>query len=185
MSWLHDDKSREHWIRFVQSLGPEIDSMAVSIIDELRFVSRAIYHVGEHSLDDAGLSFAQYKVLMHLFFTEHVNERGDMNPSQISDRQGVSRNTMSSLIRNLENDGLVERRLDVDDRRRFNRGAGYPSPLAAQSRHTREVSTPTMFKQLLNDDSTYMKVETRDEANAVLISTVVKSGIGETSICSE
>jgi len=120
MSWLQDEQKREKWIEFVQSLSPDIDPQAVRLMDEVGFVSRAIHHVGGQSLDEAGLSFAQYRVLMHLFFAEQMGSRGILNPSEISHRQGVSRNTMSSLIRNLEDEGLVERRLDPDDRRRFN-----------------------------------------------------------------
>ena len=120
MSWLHDKQKQEKWINFVQSLSPEIDPQAVRLMDEVGFVSRAIYHVGGQSLDEAGLSFPQYRVLMHLFFAEQMGSRGILNPSEISHRQGVSRNTMSSLIRNLEDEGFVERRLDPDDRRRFN-----------------------------------------------------------------
>lgn len=120
MSWLHDRQKREKWIQFVQSLNPELDNKAVSLMDELGFVSRAIYHVGEQSLEEAGLSLAQYKVLMHLFFAEQMGDRGELNPSEISDRQGVSRNTISALIRNLEDTGMVERHLDPLDRRRFN-----------------------------------------------------------------
>jgi DNA-binding MarR family transcriptional regulator len=97
-----------------------MDPKAVGLMDQMHFVSRAIYHVGEQSLDEAGLSFAQYRVLMHLFFAEQMGDRSELNPSEISERQSVSRNTMSALIRNLEDEGLVERRLDPDDRRRFN-----------------------------------------------------------------
>ncbi|HET6444440.1 MAG TPA: MarR family transcriptional regulator [candidate division Zixibacteria bacterium] len=120
MSWLHDRQKREKWIQFVQSLNPDLDARTVSLLDELGFVSRAIHHVAEQSLDEAGLSRAQYRVLINLFFAEQMGERGELNPSEISDRQGVSRNTMSSLIRNLEDGGLVERHLDPLDRRRFN-----------------------------------------------------------------
>ncbi len=120
MSWMQDKQKREKWLHFVQSLHPNIDPKAVRLMDEMRFVSRAIHLAGEQSLDVAGLSFAQYRVLMHLFFAEHMGDRGELNPSEISERQGVSRNTMSSLIRNLEAEGLVERRLDLHDRRRFN-----------------------------------------------------------------
>jgi DNA-binding MarR family transcriptional regulator len=49
-----------------------------------------------------------------------MDDCGELNPSEISNRQGVSRNTMSSFIRNLEEEGFVERRLDPHDRRRFN-----------------------------------------------------------------
>jgi len=119
MSWLHDRQKREKWTQFVQSLNPDLGTRTVSLMDELGFVSRAIYHVGEQSLNEAGLSLAQYRVLMNLFFAEQMGDRGKLNPSEISDRQGVSRNTISALIRNLEESGLVERRLDPVDRRRF------------------------------------------------------------------
>lgn len=104
----------------MQSFHPNIDPQSFRLMDELGFVSRSLYFMGEQSVEDAGLSFAQYRVLMHLFFAEQMGDRGELNPSEISDRQGVSRNTMSVFIRNLEEDGFVERRLDPDDRRRFN-----------------------------------------------------------------
>ncbi len=107
-------------MKFMQSFNPQIDPQTIRLMDELGFVSRSIYHMGEQSVDDAGLSFAQYRVLMHLFFAEQMGERAELNPSEISERQGVSRNTMSSFIRNLEEEGLVERRLDPNDKRRFN-----------------------------------------------------------------
>lgn len=119
MAWFHDQQKREKWIRFMHALSPDIDPGAVSLMDEVVFVSRALYHLGEQSLDEAGLSSAQYRVLLHLFFAEQMSDRGELNPSEISQRQGVSRNSMSALIRNLENEGLVERRLDPHDRRRF------------------------------------------------------------------
>ncbi len=104
----------------MQTLHPDIDAQTVRLMDELGYVSRTIYSVGEQSLEEAGISFAQYRVLMHLFFAEQMGDGGELNPSQISDRQGVNRNTMSYLIRSLEEAGLVERRLDAEDRRRFN-----------------------------------------------------------------
>lgn len=120
-AWQEKDaQRRQKWVAFVESLNPEIEPLAVRLMDELGFVSRSIYHVGEQSLDASGLSVAQYRVLMHLFFAEQMGDRGELNPSEISERQGVSRNTMSAFIRNLEEEGLVERSLDDRDRRRFN-----------------------------------------------------------------
>ncbi len=104
----------------MQALNPDVDPQAIRLVDELGFVARSIYHVGEQSVGGVGLSLAQYRVLMHLFFAEEMGDGRELNPSEISDRQGVSRNTMSSFIRNLEEEGLVERRLDLADRRRFN-----------------------------------------------------------------
>lgn len=120
IGWHDDEERRRKSIEFLQTFYPQVNLQTLRLIDMLGFVSRSIYHVSEQSVDDAGLSFAQYRVLMHLFFAEQMSERAELNPSEISDRQGVSRNTVSSLIRNLEEEGMVERRLDPDDRRRFN-----------------------------------------------------------------
>jgi DNA-binding MarR family transcriptional regulator len=119
-NWLQDKERRQKWMQFMQNFHPDIDPQSIRLMDELGFVARSLYHMGEQSVDDAGLSFAQYRVLMHLFFAEQMGDRAELNPSEISDRQGVSRNTMSTFIRNLEDEGLVERRLDPEDRRRFN-----------------------------------------------------------------
>lgn len=117
---FHDADKRQKWLKFIQTFHPDIDLQTVLLMDELRFVARAIYHMGEQSVEEAGLSFAQYRVLMHLFFAEQLDDQQELNPSEMSDRQGVNRNTMSAFIRNLEEAGFVERHLDENDRRRFN-----------------------------------------------------------------
>lgn len=119
-SWRHDKEKRKRWVEFMHNFYPQSDPLTFRLMDELRFVSRSLYDLGQQSVEDAGLSFAQVRVLMHLFFAEQMGDSAQLNPSEISERQGVSRNTMSSFIRNLEGEGMVERRLDPDDRRRFN-----------------------------------------------------------------
>lgn len=119
-SWHQDKDKRQKWMQFMQDFNPQIDPQTIRLMDELGQVSRAIYQMGGQSVEGARLSFAQYRVLMHLFFAEEMGERAELNPSEISDRQGVSRNTTSTFIRSLEEEGLVERRLDPHDRRRFN-----------------------------------------------------------------
>jgi DNA-binding MarR family transcriptional regulator len=119
--WLQNNKERrQKWLLFMQGFHPDIDPQSIRLLDELAFTARSLYSISEQSLEEAGLSFAQYRVLMHLFFAEQIGDTGQLNPSEISERQGVSRNTMSTFIRNLEVAGLVERRLDPEDRRRFN-----------------------------------------------------------------
>jgi DNA-binding MarR family transcriptional regulator len=115
-----DAEKRQKWISFVQSLSPNIDPHAMHLVNEMRMVSHAMYQIGESSLAMAGLSYAQYRILMGLYFAEKMENRGELNPSEISDRQGTSRNTISALIRSLEEEGLVERHLDQSDRRKFN-----------------------------------------------------------------
>jgi DNA-binding MarR family transcriptional regulator len=118
--WLKDEEKRQRWIAFIQTLDPTIDPQAIRLMDEFRMASKSIYHMGESSVDTAGRSFAQYRLLMHLLFAEQIGGKECLNPSELSDRQGTSRNTVSALIRSLEGDGLIERSLDPDDRRKFN-----------------------------------------------------------------
>jgi DNA-binding MarR family transcriptional regulator len=118
--WFEDKEKRTRWINFVQTLNPDIEPQATHLMDEFNMVSKLVHHVGQTSVDTAGLSLAQYRILMHLLFAEQIGGKECLNPSEISDRQGTSRNTVSSLIRNLEEDGLIERSLDPHDRRKFN-----------------------------------------------------------------
>ncbi len=119
-SRFDDPKYHEKWIDLLQSLNPDIDPDSFRLMNEMRMTSRAMYHIGKSSVTASGLTYAQYGVLMHLFFAERVGERDELNPSEISERHGTSRNTVSSLIRSLEEQELVERSLDKQDRRKFN-----------------------------------------------------------------
>jgi DNA-binding MarR family transcriptional regulator len=117
---MKDPEKRENWIKFVQGLGPETDPMAIRLMDELRQVTGLLHRVSENSLASSGLSSAKYRLLMDLLYSERIYDRCELNPSEISKRRGTSRNTISALIRDLEEEGLVERQLDQSDRRRFN-----------------------------------------------------------------
>ena len=113
-------EQRAQWSAFVQALHPEIDPQASRLMDDFRLVAHQIYQLSETYLDSSGLSYAQYRVLMNLRFCEWSGACGGLNPSEISANQGTSRNTISALIRSLEEDGWIERSLDHQDRRRFN-----------------------------------------------------------------
>ena len=114
-----EDK-RAKWRDFVRSLNPDIDPNTVRLMDRYLLVFHGLHRVGANSLVSSGLSFAKYRLLLGLMYSETMDDLAELNPSEISRRQGTSRNTISSLIRDLESEGLVERRLDQNDKRRFN-----------------------------------------------------------------
>ncbi|MFN2276719.1 MAG: MarR family winged helix-turn-helix transcriptional regulator [Candidatus Promineifilaceae bacterium] len=111
---------REKWLALMQELNSDVDPNIVRLLERMRMVSHSLYQLGEQSLEQAGLSYARFRLLMNLYKSEEMDGRSELNPSEISTRQGISRNTVSTLIRDLEDEGLIERRLDPDDRRRFN-----------------------------------------------------------------
>lgn len=106
-------------MKFTRRLNPDADPQLLQLTWQLRRAARLVYQRSEDSLGSAGLSFAQYRILMHLLYSEQTEERDGLHPSQISDRHGTSRNTISALLRSLESAGLVRREQDKEDRRRF------------------------------------------------------------------
>lgn len=114
-----DDETKHQLIAFAASLHSEGDPRVHRLMDELRKVAHQLYRLSETSLNEADLSYAQYRVLMNLLFNEWRGNTQGVNPSAISANQGTSRNTISALIRGLEDAGLIERQLDQADRRRF------------------------------------------------------------------
>ena len=115
-----DRKRSVKWMEFMRAMHPDIDPKAVRLMDEVRRTAHSLRLLGESSLSATGLSYAKYRLLMSLLVSEELDGRTGLNPSEISDRQGTSRNTISALIRDLESDGLIGRRLDEHDRRKFN-----------------------------------------------------------------
>lgn len=118
--FLNDKEKQQRWLELVQSLNPDIDPNAFRLVNEMRALGHTLSQVGESSVAETGLSYAQYRVLLNLFFARQVAECPELNPSEISANLGVSRNTISSLIRSLEDDQLIKRQLDKKDRRKFN-----------------------------------------------------------------
>lgn len=117
----HSDQEKEQrWIEFVQSVSPEVTPESVRLMGEWRRVGHTLKHISEASVAASGLTEPQYMVLMSLYIHENIDDKKMLNPSEISKWRGTSRNTISSLIRGLEDDGLIERHLDEQDRRKFN-----------------------------------------------------------------
>lgn len=115
-----DLEKREKWIVLLQEMQSDVDPKTVRLMDSMRRVSHALYQLGEMSLSSAGLTFARFRLLMGLLISDELDGRNELNPSEISVKLGISRNTVSTLIRELEEEGFIERHLDNNDRRRFN-----------------------------------------------------------------
>jgi DNA-binding MarR family transcriptional regulator len=113
-------EKREKWLALLQEMRSDVDPRMVRLMDSMRLVSHALYQLSESSMASAGLTFARFRLLMGLLISEQLDGRDELNPSEISVKLGISRNTVSTLIRELEQEGLIERHLDHNDRRRFN-----------------------------------------------------------------
>src|SRR5690606_39285770 len=75
--------------------------------------------ISENSLTEAGLSYAQYRILMLLLFAEQFDNMAAMNPSELSERQGISRDRKSVVEgRKLDEGGPRHLRAKQDDKAR-------------------------------------------------------------------
>jgi DNA-binding MarR family transcriptional regulator len=68
---------------------------------------------------DRGISTARMGILARLTMDEKLGINEPLTPTALSRFQNVSKNTISSLIRGLEDQGLVTREIDREDKRVF------------------------------------------------------------------
>jgi DNA-binding MarR family transcriptional regulator len=69
--------------------------------------------------DEKELSGPRWKLMLHLFSQEQLGNADGLTPTVLSQSQRVSKNTISALLRGLEEQGLIQRNLDTADLRIF------------------------------------------------------------------
>ena len=109
---------RQLFREFVTQTSPGTDPLGVRLLGQVVRMSNQLVNASERQLARTGLTWAKLRLLMHLLRCEKFGKRG-VAPSELSDLQSISRNTVSELINSLERDGLIRRELDSSDRRKF------------------------------------------------------------------
>ena len=103
----------------VSRFAGDADPTGVEIGRLVRIV-RNLYEARiDEGLRDQGLSGPRWGLLLRMFAEEQRGHTGGMSPTHLSRCQNVSKNTISSLIGGLEEQGLVARELDREDKRVF------------------------------------------------------------------
>ncbi|MCL4396633.1 MAG: MarR family transcriptional regulator [Chloroflexi bacterium] len=99
-------------------------------------------HAAEKQLEIAGLSWPKFMLLLVLQVNEAHGAGTGLQPSELSEVQGIPRNTVSELLASLEEEGLVSRELHGTDRRKF------VIRLTPQGRKTLKSKLGTQFRQI-------------------------------------
>ncbi len=119
-SHLADPERRHKFLEFIRQVSPTSDPTSVMLFAQVMHAHNLLAQTAERNLSAAGLSWAKFRLLMNLQRGEmHGAATRGMQPSELSDLQGISRNTVSALIAGVEKDGLISRELHGTDRRRF------------------------------------------------------------------
>ena len=103
----------------VQSLAGDAEMTGLELIRWLHMVTNAYAGAADEQLRDSGLSGSRWVLLFRLLAEDRCGCGEGISPTHLSQRQNVSKNTISVLLRGLEEQGLIERTLVPDARRAF------------------------------------------------------------------
>jgi DNA-binding MarR family transcriptional regulator len=95
------------------------DVSGIELISLLRMAANLSDALENRASGDEAVSAARFGLLLRLFVEERHGGRSGLTPTALSRFQNVSKNTISSLLRGLEEQGLIERALDAADLRLF------------------------------------------------------------------
>lgn len=94
------------------------DARAMDLFRRLKGTVHLVGYLHGEYRKDGQPSSARMRLLVRLAVDDRLGHEGIL-PSELSKFLGVSRNTVSSLLNGLEEQGLIERQLDPTDRRQF------------------------------------------------------------------
>lgn len=103
----------------VQSLASDEGTQGLELFRLLHMATNTIDAAGDERLRELNLSGPRWVLLLRLLAEERCGCAEGISPTHLSQRQNVSKNTISTLLRGLEEQGLIERTLDPTDRRGF------------------------------------------------------------------
>lgn len=112
-------QSRDEFIQFVRAVSPDADVTSVLLFGQVHRASHQLVHIAEKRLEATGLTWPKFRLLMSLLHSEQQGNTRGIMPSELSERQNISRNTASALIGSLESDGYITRAPHGDDRRKY------------------------------------------------------------------
>ena len=92
---------------------PDLDLDVEGIVERIQGLDKRLRQAMEETLDDHGLSYGEWRLLCNL----HSSHERTSTPGELSAKLELSSGAMTNRIDRLEQDGLVKRHRDPDDRR--------------------------------------------------------------------
>mgnify|MGYP001037334044 CR=1 FL=1 len=114
------DEMRQQWRQHIQSMAEGQDISGIELVNWVRITGNFFDSAINQHPDLRDISGPRMGILMHLMIEEDTgNLQGGVNPTRLSHFLNVKKNTVSSLLNGLEEQGLIERNLDPQDKRVF------------------------------------------------------------------
>lgn len=137
------------------------DTSGVDLFTMIRLLGHAAGSYESQQCGDTELSGARWRLMMYLLGDEVMGRKDGVTPTVLSRNQRVSKNTISALLRGLEEQGLIQRNLDPLDYRIFR-------IQLTQAGRDMVMSTAPKRIQALNDLASGLDATERDQLLALL-----------------
>ena len=116
---MDHEQFREHFKDILQKRFNISDGSGLELLMTLHRVANLSNIFDSQGQEHEGLSGPRWWLLMRLFFEEEMGNKDGLTPSFLSHSQRVSKNTISALLRGLEEQGFINRIMDANDLRIF------------------------------------------------------------------
>ncbi len=136
------EERRALFLEMIDHVSPGADPMSILLFRQVKRADRLLTRFAQKQLEMAGLSWPRFMLLMLLMANETFHGDGGLQPSELSEIEGIPRNSVSTLLASLEEEGLVSRQLHGTDRRKF------VIRLTPQGRELLKSKLGTQFEQL-------------------------------------
>jgi len=115
---LELSKKIEEFVRqkFVDMSGIE-NVRGIQLSNIIRRIANLYEVIGNQTGNDETLSGPRMGILFRLYGGEFMHGESGVTPTMLSHMQNVTKNTISSLVKGLEDQGLIRRETDPVDRR--------------------------------------------------------------------
>lgn len=115
----HSDQQRAEFLRQVKILFNIEDVIGLELFAQVNRISQLSEILENYPVKGTDVSGARWRILMILMVEEQMGNHEGVTPTALSSSRRVSKNTISALLRGLEDQGLIQRTLNPKDLRGF------------------------------------------------------------------
>jgi len=115
----HYEMMRDHLKKHLLSMTNGVDIKGLELSSLIRMLANYYAAIVAHKMMPGELSGPRMGILIRLLVAEKSGNAEGINPTALSRFQNVKKNTISSLLRGLEESGYIERNMDPKDKRVF------------------------------------------------------------------
>ncbi len=163
-----------HMRSHIQAVSGMSDTSGIEIASLVRMIGNLYEAIGTQKHGESELSGPRWGLLLRLMVEEKRGNCEGITPTSLSHFQNVSKNTISALLRGLEEQGLIERALDPEDHRIFR------ILLTQAGRDLIETTGPKRLKHM-NQLASCMSEAEREEL-VVLLGKLYRSVLAQSNI---